>query len=135
MRWTAPELLDGGRPTKENDVYSFGCVMFHVSLKSANLYPLLVTVNYTQVLTLDIPWHTITDDCQVHENILKGECILRPATSDAPDMTDARWNVTMTCWSAQGSRPSAPMATNFLMSELEALSGDVGSFMFLFLYC
>ncbi|KAG1878199.1 kinase-like domain-containing protein [Suillus subluteus] len=105
MRWTAPELLDGGRPTKESDMYSFGCVMFHV-------------------LTLDIPWHTIIDDCQVHENVLRGECISRPATSDVHDMTDARWNVIATCWSVQGSRPSASMATNFLKSELEGLSGD-----------
>ncbi|KAG2740561.1 hypothetical protein P692DRAFT_20753121, partial [Suillus brevipes Sb2] len=131
MRWTAPELLDGS-PTKDNDMYSFGCVMFHMSLKLTNLHPLWVTISYVQVLTLDIPWHAVSDDCKVHENILRGECISRPATSDLPDMTDARWNMITTCWSAEGSRPSATMAIDFLKSELTTFSGEVGSFMLFF---
>ncbi|KAG2125944.1 kinase-like domain-containing protein [Suillus clintonianus] len=86
-------------------MYSFGCVTFHV-------------------LTLDIPWHT-NDDSTVLENIRRGVCIPRPATSDSPDMTDSRWNVITTCWSAEGSRPSAFMIIDFLNSELKALSGNV----------
>ncbi|KAG2143730.1 kinase-like domain-containing protein [Suillus clintonianus] len=104
LSWTAPELLNGGSPTKENDMYSFGCVMFHL-------------------LTLDIPWHTIIDDFTVLENIRRGKCISRPATSDSPDITDARWDEIKMCWSAAASRPSASMAVDFLKSELEALSG------------
>jgi len=43
IRWTAPELLrlahdhpadSNVKPTKENDIYSFGRVMFHVSVPS-----------------------------------------------------------------------------------------------------
>jgi serine/threonine protein kinase len=41
VRWTAPELLQlalnhspGAKPTKQNDIYSFGRVMFHVSVPS-----------------------------------------------------------------------------------------------------
>lgn len=105
IRWTAPELVNGGSPTKENDMYSFGCVMFHL-------------------LTLDIPWHTIIDDYTVLENVRRGECIPRPATSDSPDVTNTRWNEIKKCWSAVASRPSAPMAIDFLKNELEAVSGD-----------
>ena len=41
VRWTAPELLrlafdhpPGAIPTKQSDIYSFGRVMFHVSVPS-----------------------------------------------------------------------------------------------------
>ena len=41
IRWTAPELLrlaldhpPDAKPTKQNDIYSFGGVMFHVSVPS-----------------------------------------------------------------------------------------------------
>ncbi|KAG1719350.1 kinase-like domain-containing protein [Suillus lakei] len=106
IRWTAPELLNGGSPTKENDMYSFGYVMFHV-------------------LTLDIPWHTIIEDCTVLEKSRRGECISRPAASDSPDVTTARWNEVRKCWSTVVSRPSASMVIDFLKSELEAFSGDL----------
>lgn len=50
--------------------------------------------------------------------------MLRPAPEDSPDLTDARWDMILKCWSAKVSRPSASMAIDFLKSELEALSGD-----------
>ncbi|OAX37207.1 kinase-like protein, partial [Rhizopogon vinicolor AM-OR11-026] len=118
IRWTAPELLrlahdhpadSNVKPTKENDIYSFGRVMFHV-------------------LTLFIPWGDI-DDYQVLHKIHCGEEIRRPETPHAtPDITDARWNEIELCWSIDApARPSALMVMGFLKSELEALTDDVGS--------
>ncbi|KAG2127051.1 hypothetical protein BD769DRAFT_1605951, partial [Suillus cothurnatus] len=58
----------------------------------------------------------------VLQKILVGEDISRPVT---PDVTTARWNKIVLCWSFDVSaRPSAAMAIDFLTSELEALTGD-----------
>ena len=45
IRWTAPELLAShSEPTTQNDMYSFGCVMFHVSLEVCKLVSTLDTI-------------------------------------------------------------------------------------------
>ncbi|KAG2153881.1 kinase-like domain-containing protein, partial [Suillus clintonianus] len=116
IRWTAPELLrpHGNpadlKPTKQNDMYSYGRVMFHL-------------------LTLIIPWYDI-DEYQVVQKILSGEEIPRPEISAGTryDITDARWNQIKQCWSVDPSaRPSALMAMDYLKSELEAVTDDVSS--------
>lgn len=76
------------------------------------------------LLALVIPWHTITDDCIVLENIRRGECISRPATSDSPDVTNTRWNEIKKYWSAVVSHSSASTVVDFLKGELEAVSSD-----------
>ncbi|KAG1904339.1 uncharacterized protein F5891DRAFT_1014220 [Suillus fuscotomentosus] len=86
-------------------MYSFGCIMFHL-------------------LTLYTPWYTVTNESTVAEHIRGGEQMLRPAPSDSLDLTDARWNMILECWSAMVLRPSASMVIGFLRSELEALSAD-----------
>ncbi|OAX32428.1 kinase-like protein [Rhizopogon vinicolor AM-OR11-026] len=105
IRWTAPELLTAhGEPTTQNDMYSFGRVMFHV-------------------LTLVIPWHDIDQDYTVLQHILDGQDISRPEST--PDITDERWREIKQCWSADASaRPSALMMADFLKSELEALTDN-----------
>ncbi|OAX32429.1 WD40 repeat-like protein [Rhizopogon vinicolor AM-OR11-026] len=112
IRWTAPELLraydhpTGIKPTIQNDMYSFGRIMFHV-------------------LTLVSPWSDI-DDFGVLRRILSGEEISRPEKSDATrDITDARWNKIQQCWSVEScARPSALMAMDFLKSELQAVTDN-----------
>ncbi|KAG1727622.1 kinase-like domain-containing protein [Suillus lakei] len=113
VRWTAPELLrpydppSDIKPTTHNDMYSFGCVMFHL-------------------LTLVIPWHGIYE-YRVVQKILSGEDIPRPEISEATsDVTDARWNQIEQCWSVDPSaRPCAFTAMSFIKGELEALKQDV----------
>ncbi|KAG2358305.1 kinase-like domain-containing protein, partial [Suillus spraguei] len=115
IRWAAPELLrsheppSNFKPTMQNDMYSFGRVMFHVSL-----------------LTLIVPWHDI-DDFKVVQKIRQGEDISRPEVSEATsDITDSRWNHIEQCWSNHPStRPCAFTAMNFITEELEALNQDV----------
>ncbi|KAG2153917.1 kinase-like domain-containing protein, partial [Suillus clintonianus] len=112
-RWTAPELLGSHdhpsevKPTTQNDMYSYGRVMFHL-------------------LTLVIPWHDI-DDFKVVQKILSREEIPRPETSDGTShVTDARWNQIEQCWSVDPSaRPSAFMAMEFVKNELEVVKQDV----------
>ncbi|KAG1851685.1 kinase-like domain-containing protein [Suillus subluteus] len=109
IRWTAPELLRSHdpssetKPTTQNDMYSFGRVMFHL-------------------LTLTVPWHDI-DEYKVMQKIQKGEDVPRPGVSEATsDVTDARWNHIEQCWSIDPSaRPCAFAAMNFITGELEAL--------------
>jgi serine/threonine protein kinase len=112
IRWAAPELLRSRdplsdiKPTTQNDMYSFGRVMFHL-------------------LTLTIPWHDI-DDYKVIQKIQNGEDIPRPEVSEVTsDVTNARWNHIEQCWSIDPSaRPCAFMAMNFVKGELEAFNQD-----------
>ncbi|KAG1840227.1 kinase-like domain-containing protein [Suillus tomentosus] len=112
VRWTAPELLRPHdppfniKPTTQNDMYSFGRVMFHL-------------------LTLIIPWHDI-DEYKVIQKIQNGEDVLRPEVSEATsDVTDARWGHIEQCWSIDPlARPCALTAMNFLTGELEILKQD-----------
>ncbi|KIK33064.1 hypothetical protein CY34DRAFT_813857 [Suillus luteus UH-Slu-Lm8-n1] len=108
VRWTAPELLKPHDPTldfkltTQNDMYSFGRVMFHL-------------------LTLVVPWYGI-DEYTVVQKIIQGEVIPRPEISD---VTHARWNHIEQCWSIHPSiRPSAFEAMGFLKHEQEALKQD-----------
>ncbi|KAG1817595.1 kinase-like domain-containing protein, partial [Suillus subaureus] len=115
IRWTAPELLTTHnyptdlKLTTKHNIYSFGCVMFHV-------------------LSLVIPWHDI-DDYTIFQKILCGEDILHPETSDATsNITDTCWDQIEQCWLVDPStRPSALMALDFIKSELEVLKQDVST--------
>ncbi|OAX33738.1 kinase-like protein [Rhizopogon vinicolor AM-OR11-026] len=112
IRWAAPELLSLAhdspdvKPTKQNDIYSFGRVMYYV-------------------LTLLIPWNGINEHRVLHK-ILCGKEIRRPEMPHSTsDITDARWNEIELCWSIDASaRPSALMVMTFLKSELAALTDD-----------
>jgi hypothetical protein len=81
-----------------------------------------------QVLSLVIPWHDM-DDYTIFQKILRREDISRPEISEATsDVTDARWNYIVQCWSVDPSaRPSALMALDFMKSELETLKQDVSA--------
>ncbi|KAG1807743.1 kinase-like domain-containing protein [Suillus variegatus] len=113
IRWTAPELLMSHeppadiKPTTQNDMYSFGCVMFHL-------------------LTLIVPWHG-TSEYRVIQKIQNGENIPRPEISEATsDVTNAHWSHIEQCWSIDPSaRPCAFTAMKFIIGELEVLNQDV----------
>jgi serine/threonine protein kinase len=134
IRWTAPELLRSRdppfdtKPTTQNDMYSFGRVMFHVSLSIPSLRNLYLMYHSSQLLTLTVPWYVI-DEYRVIQKIQTGEDIPRPEVSEATsDVTDARWNFIEQCWSIDPSaRPCAFMAMNFVKGKLEALGQDVSS--------
>jgi serine/threonine protein kinase len=132
IRWAAPELLrphdppSDIKPTTQNDIYSFGRVMYHVSSSVPSPQNLFIRIIHFQLLTLVIPWHDI-DEIRVVRKILSGEDIPRPGASKAmSDVTDARWNHIEQCWSIDPSaRPYALTVMDFVKSELEALKQDV----------
>ena len=79
------------------------------------------------MLTLDVPWNDIDHDYIVLRKILDGQSISYPDSK--PDVTDARWREITQCWSTDArARPSALAIVDFLRSELEALTDNVGSF-------
>jgi hypothetical protein len=109
-------------------MYSFGRVMFHVSVSISSPPNLYLLYHSSQLLTLIVPWHGI-DVYSVVRKIQNGEDIPRPEISEATsDITHARWNHIEQCWSIDPSgRPSAFEAMGFLKRELEALEEDVSS--------
>jgi len=97
VRWAAPELFEvpsaADAPplqlSMESDIYSFGSIML-------------------QVLSGNIPYHTIKRDDQVLYAIAKGMKPPRPETSN---VTDKHWEFIQQCWSSrQGNR--RPLATD-----------------------
>lgn len=68
LRWRAPEVLSGKRPTTASDIYSLGmCVL--------------------EALTGDLPWGLL-DDHSVHKRVLRGELPDRPVNLD-----DSAWTL------------------------------------------
>jgi len=51
MRWLAPEVLKGKKPTKASDVWSFGCLLY-------------------ELVARKIPYHEIGNDDQVTDSHL-----------------------------------------------------------------
>ncbi|KAG7095918.1 hypothetical protein E1B28_006602 [Marasmius oreades] len=87
-RWLAPELLvGGGRPSKESDIYAFGCVCYEI---------------FTGVCPFpDVP-HEITVAFQV----VQGRRPSRP--QEITELSDAMWTIMESCWNANtSSRPTA----------------------------
>lgn len=82
-RWTAPELLEGGLPSKESDIYSFS----------------MVTI---EVFTGQLPFHSQTEYLAVF-SVLSGG---RPPRPPHPDCTDTLWALIESCWNKNAkSRP------------------------------
>ncbi|KAG1878179.1 hypothetical protein F4604DRAFT_1532605, partial [Suillus subluteus] len=103
IRWAAPELLRSHdpafdiKPTTQNDMYSFGCIMYH------STKPVFIMIIFFQLLTLTVPWHDI-NEYKVVRKIQKGEDIPRPEVSEtSSDVTDTRWNHIEQCWSIDPS--------------------------------
>ncbi|OQR88426.1 protein kinase [Achlya hypogyna] len=54
LRWTAPECLAGGTPSKASDIYALGMTI-------------------VEATTLSIPFRDVPDDCEVRERVVRGE--------------------------------------------------------------
>jgi len=59
MRWLAPEVLKGKKPTKASDVWSFGCLLY-------------------ELVARKIPYHEIGNDDQVITKIIEGQRLEAP---------------------------------------------------------
>ncbi|KAL0062705.1 hypothetical protein AAF712_010400 [Marasmius tenuissimus] len=87
MRWLAPEILDGKRPSMESDVYSFACVCYEIF---TGLRPFPELTNITAVIFA----------------VAQGKCPTRP--QEASGLSDAMWALMTECWNTTpSSRPTA----------------------------
>ncbi|KAF9443482.1 kinase-like protein, partial [Macrolepiota fuliginosa MF-IS2] len=86
-RWTAPEMLDGSRRSKEGDIWAFGSVCY-------------------EILTRNIPYHEYTNDAAVIRRITTEQLPTRPEAnpnSDIDQVSDKTWALMERCWSAKAS--------------------------------
>jgi serine/threonine protein kinase len=119
-RWAAPELtlITGYTDIRDSlslqsDMYSFGSIMFHVSLA---LWLERLQPTQLQILSGLIPYHGLSNN-QVIGAIVRGERPLRPENLQ---ISDRHWNFIQRCWlpfEARLFRPSADDACKFLPSE------------------
>ncbi|KAI6130748.1 kinase-like domain-containing protein [Pisolithus croceorrhizus] len=89
LRWTAPELLDGGQPSKAGDVWAFGMTSL-------------------ELFTRAVPFSDCLRMQGVMTRIIRGELPHLPtAESTQFRMTDAWWEICTPCWGHDpSSRPS-----------------------------
>ncbi|KAF9228879.1 kinase-like protein [Gyrodon lividus] len=105
VRWAAPELFqvsdtDDGTTFQlslRSDIYSFGSVML-------------------QILSGNIPYHTIKRDDQVLYAIARG---IKPPRAQTSFMTDQHWEFIQQCWTSvqENKRPSAADVSAFLATH------------------
>jgi len=83
MRWLAPEVLKGKKPTKASDVWSFGCLLY-------------------ELVARKIPYHEIGNDDQVITKIIEGQRLEAP--HNTPEDLE---NLMLACWEYdEEARPS-----------------------------
>ncbi|KAK1216990.1 hypothetical protein PQX77_020370 [Marasmius sp. AFHP31] len=93
-RWLAREILLGGVPTKESDIYAFACVCY-------------------EIYTTRLPFHELANDGAVMLHIMNQKCPKRP-----PEVNDGMWNIMGACWNADSaSRPKAAEILERIKSE------------------
>jgi serine/threonine protein kinase len=119
-RWAAPELtlLTGYADVRDllslqSDMYSFGSIMFHVSLA---LWLERLRPTQLQILSGFMPYHGLSNN-QVIGAIARGERPLRPEDAQ---ISDRHLNFIQRCWlpfEGRLLRPSADDACNFLRYE------------------
>jgi len=119
-RWAAPELITcpGDIPdllSLQSDMYSFGSIMFHVSLA----FGVTAATNAEfQILSGVIPYHKLSNN-QVIVAIMRGE---KPSRPEELRISDQHWGFIQRCWlpfEERLFRPSADDACDFLRYERE----------------
>ncbi|KAF9256320.1 kinase-like protein, partial [Marasmius fiardii PR-910] len=90
-RWLAPELLNGGRTSKESDIYAYGCVCY-------------------EIFTGLHPFPDLLSDGAVVLHVVQGKYSPRPKNVSEPD--DSMWALMKSCWSL--NPPTRPTAEEIL---------------------
>jgi len=106
-RWTAPEVLNGGKCSKEADIFSFAMVMIEVRRGCSDVYRALIYCCFalTQVFTGGIPF---IGDPSVTAllAIVQGK---RPPRPEHPAFTEELWALVQCCWDQEPHlRPGVP---------------------------
>ncbi|KAF9256017.1 kinase-like protein [Marasmius fiardii PR-910] len=86
-RWLAPELLSGGRNSKESDIYAYGCVCY-------------------EIFTGSHPFPDLHNEAAVVLHVAQGKHSPRPQGVSILD--DLMWDIMKSCWNIDpAARPSA----------------------------
>lgn len=95
--WSAPEVLRGGNPSKESDIYAFAMVM-------------------VEVFSDQVPFGGIfKSEFLVGQAVMDGKRPSRPAHSK---YTDNLWALTQRCWNHEPNlRPEIPEVSRILASS------------------
>lgn len=112
-RWSAPEVLRGGGPSKESDVYAFAMIMAEVRYGPSTMHQTLIYHHFVsiQVFTNQVPFGNTSDPPDVL-TIIAGE---RPPRPTHPSCTDNLWSLMKRCWDqSPHSRPDASEASQIL---------------------
>ena len=95
-RWTAPEVLKGGRYSKEADIFAFAMVMIEVRHESPIMCRPLVYCRFEsiQAFTHAVPFYT-TSSVTAMLAIMNGK---RPPRPTHPTFTEDLWTLMQRCW-------------------------------------
>jgi serine/threonine protein kinase len=117
----APERLNGGALRKPCDIYAFGMVIYEVN-SGLTLFLYIKSSISNQVQTKEIPLASLSivsyiefKDLIIRQDIRPE----RPEDDEAPQMTDALWQLAERCWTKlPAARPKADTVCDAISSEL-----------------
>ena len=95
-RWTAPEVLDGGKSSKKADIFSFAMVMIEVWCAWPTVHRALANSYFPsiQIYTGAVPFESNPTTVAIVA-IMAGRRPLRPTHAT---LTDDLWGLTNRCW-------------------------------------
>ena len=98
-RWTAPEVLKGGRRSKKADIFSFAMVMIEVSSECFSCVSTfrLFSIVSIQAFTGAVPFSDRQDTLAMHD-IMNGTRPLKPTHAT---FTPRLWELMQNCWSQE----------------------------------
>jgi serine/threonine protein kinase len=106
LRWTAPEILNGGVASQEGDIFSFAMVMVEVRHGRPAIATALIQRRFIsfQVFTGIVPFNDSSNQA-VMVSLMQGK---RPERPTYRTFTEKLWLLMQRCWhDAHDSRPSA----------------------------
>jgi len=118
LRWTAPEVLNGGKYSKEADIFSLAMVTIEVRHWESAARGALADCRCTQIFTCDIPYSGVSSFMAMLA-ITQGK---RPQRPTHPDFTENLWALIQRCWDEDpDSRPKASEIVQALLTLLVSL--------------
>ena len=110
-RWTAPEVFQGGEPSKQSDVFTYGFVSAEVRPHNRRF---TAVADLAKILTGNFVWEGITT-AEVRSKILGNERPRRPEGGKECTLTTDLWRMFESCWKKEpGGRISIPRVLNLL---------------------
>ncbi|KAJ8077351.1 Rho guanine nucleotide exchange factor [Marasmius tenuissimus] len=109
-RYQAPEvvlcIIPG--PTRESDIYSYGCVAY-------------------EIFSGRLPFHQVKQDVAVVTCVMRGERPTRPVDIPGFQSSDKLWTVIEQCWKAEPSERPSAVAIHGRLVEIESRLQEVPS--------